>query len=77
MELVKNKVPKTLFDTSISVEFHWHSKLDLDNHGYAAKLIIDSLKGYVIKDDTKKYITQITHRFWGSKGVKLIIKENI
>ena len=64
---------KRLFDTKISIEFFWNSRLDLDNHGYAAKLIIDGLKGYLIKDDNRKYISKITHHFWRGKGVKIII----
>mgnify|MGYP002854290700 FL=1 len=73
LQLISDKVRKRLFDTKISIEFFWNSRLDLDNHGYAAKLIIDGLKGYLIKDDNRKYISKITHHFWKGKGVKIII----
>ena len=49
--------------------------LDLDNHGYLTKLIIDGLKGYLIHDDTKKYIQEIHHVYWIEKGVKIEISE--
>ena len=67
------KIPRKLFDTKISIDFFWNSRLDLDNHGYATKLIIDGLKGYLVKDDNRKYISKISHSFWNGKGVKIVI----
>jgi CTP:phosphocholine cytidylyltransferase-like protein len=53
LELLSQKVPKKLFENPVDIEFFWNSLLDLDNHGYMAKLIIDGLKGYSIRDDSK------------------------
>lgn len=72
-ELINQRVPKKLFENPSRIEFYWNSLLDLDNHGYIAKLIIDGLKGYLIQDDSKKYIEKITHSYWLGKGVKIII----
>lgn len=76
MELLIRRIPKNLFKKPLRVEFYWNSLLDLDNHGYVAKLIIDGLKGYLIRDDSKKYIEKITHSYWLGKGVKIIIFES-
>lgn len=73
--LLSNKIPKKEFEKPIEIVFSWNSKLDLDNHGYLAKLIIDGLKGYLIKDDTKKYIKTIKHKYWEGNGARVSIKE--
>ena len=65
LQLISKKIPRKLFDTKISIDFFWNSRLDLDNHGYATKLIID---GY-----NRKYISKISHSFWNGKGVKIVI----
>lgn len=75
LSLLAQKISKKLFENPVEINFCWNSKLDLDNHGYLTKLIIDALKGYLIKDDTKKYISQISHQYWDEKGVKINIKE--
>lgn len=72
-ELINQRVPKKLFENPARIEFYWNSLLDLDNHGYIAKLIIDGLKGYLIYDDCKKYVREIHHAYWLGKGVKIII----
>ena len=73
IELINQRVPKKIFEKPVEIEFYWNSLLDLDNHGYIAKLIIDGLKGYLIHDDSKKYIEKITHSYWLEKGIKIII----
>ena len=75
LELLKQKVPRKMFDKPVNIEFYWNSLLDLDNHGYITKLIIDGLKGYLIYDDTKKYVQEIHHAYWLGNGVKIKIEE--
>ena len=74
-ELINQRVPKKPVEKPVGIEFYWNSLLDLDNHGYVAKLIIDGLKGYLIKDDSKKYIREIYHAYWLGKGVKIVISD--
>ena len=68
-------IPQKIFKKPVNIDFKWHSKLDLDNHGYIAKLIIDSLKGYLIQDDTGKYINRITHEYQREEGIKIKLQE--
>lgn len=75
LSLLSQKIPKVPFKTPVNIVFKWHSKLDLDNHGYIAKLIIDGLKGYLLIDDTQKYINRVTHEHWQGKGIKIQIQE--
>lgn len=76
-ELINQRVPKKLFEKPVEIEFYWNSLLDLDNHGYIAKLIIDGLKGYLIYNDSKKYVREIYHAYWLGKGVKIIIYDKL
>lgn len=75
LTLLTQKVENSPFKEPVNIIFNWNSRLDLDNHGYLAKLIIDGLKGSLIHDDTKKYIHSITHEYWHGKGVKVRIQE--
>ena len=47
---------KKCFDCPVIVEIYVKSRLDIYNHGYISKLIIDGMKGELIHDDTKKYV---------------------
>ena len=74
-ELINQRVPRKLFENPARIEFYWNSLLDLDNHGYIAKLIIDGIKGYLIYDDSKKYVREIYHAYWLGKGVKITVSD--
>lgn len=75
LSMKSQNIPQKMFEKPVDINFKWNSKLDLDNHGYIAKLIIDSLKGYLIQDDTRKYINRITHEYQKDKGVRVKLKE--
>lgn len=75
LNLLSQKIPRKLFQNPVIIKFSWNSKLDLDNHGYIAKLIIDGFKGYLIYDDSKKYMIGISHEYWDGDGVKVFIDE--
>ena len=74
-QLIANNVPKGEFENPVEINFCWNTLLDLDNHGYITKVIIDSLKGYLIHDDSKKYIKRILHEYWLGEGIKIKIVE--
>ena len=59
-ELKNQGVDKHLAESPVSIRFFWNDRLDLDNHAYMRKMIIDALKGWVIKDDDRRYISEIT-----------------
>lgn len=75
LPMKSQNIHQKMFEKPVNIAFKWHSKLDLDNHGYIAKLIIDSLKGYLIRDDTGKYINRITHEYQKNKGVRTKLNE--
>ncbi len=68
-------IPKRILNNPVRVTLHYNSRLDIDNHGYLAKMIIDSLKGWIITDDSKKYVKAVNQCFWGQDGVLVEIEE--
>jgi hypothetical protein len=67
--LYTNKVPKRLFKKPVKVTISYNSRLDIDNHSYLSKLIIDGMKDYLITDDTRKYLVNLEQKFWTEKGI--------
>jgi hypothetical protein len=65
-EAIKRQLPKRKpFNVPVILEIHFHSKLDADNHGFIAKMIVDGCKQLLLHDDTQKYV----------KGVCMLIME--
>lgn len=63
-----------MFKHPVAVEIEYDCRLDIDNCGYMSKLIIDGLKGIVIKDDTKKYVLSLKQSFWDGGGIRVKVK---
>ena len=74
-ELRKQKVPEQIFDKPVKITFSWHDNLDIDNHSYMAKMIIDAIKGYLIKDDNKKWFKEVTHKFHDKPYISVELTE--
>ena len=70
-----NKVPKKLFLKPVKVTIYYNSKLDIDNHSYLSKLIIDGLKGYLIQDDKRKYLVELDQQFYDEEGILVEVEE--
>ena len=74
-ELNRQKIKAKMFNKPVEVNLYYNDRLDIDNHGYIAKLVIDSLKGLFIVDDTKKYVKKLTQEFYEDQGILVEIKE--
>jgi len=75
-ELRKNKIPKKEFKKPVIIRFSWNDGLDCSNHAYAGKMIEDALKGWVIHDDSKKYVREIRHRFHDENYIMVEVMED-
>lgn len=60
-------IEKKPFDKPVSISFWWDDRLDLDNTAYMRKMIIDALKGWIIYDDTKRYVREL-HDYCHNEG---------
>lgn len=59
----KLHVPVMPFKKPVSIDIKYNSRLDIDNHGYLSKLIIDGMKGILILDDNRSYVKKLTQSF--------------
>ncbi|MBQ7014300.1 MAG: hypothetical protein IJN11_10375 [Oscillospiraceae bacterium] len=57
------RIPRRLFTAPVAVHIRYNSRMDIDNHGYLSKLIIDGLKGWLIEDDSRKYVKALYQEF--------------
>ena len=73
--LKKEGIRKHIFQVPVEINFYWHSNLDIDNNAVLGKMIVDGLKGYLLKDDGPKYFQKVTHEYWDGKSIKVVIKE--
>ena len=62
------------FSESVTVCIWYNSRLDIDNHGYLAKLIIDGMKGVLIEDDDRRYVKELYQGFYGGDKKKIIVE---
>lgn len=73
--LRKQEVPKAIYKRRVRITMLWNDRLDIDNHAYMGKMIVDSLKGYLIKDDTRRYLKSIKHDFHDKDYILVRIEE--
>ena len=59
----------------VEITFLWNDRLDLSNHGTWAKMLEDGIKGRIIKDDSRKYVVGINHKWHNENNIKIIIEE--
>lgn len=72
----KAKIPKkALFKKPVQISLYWNDRMDIDNHTYMGKMIVDAMKGRVIEDDTRKYFRKVVHQFWDKKCIGVEVQE--
>lgn len=66
-------IRKDPFVVPVEVIFRWDDRLDIDNHGALGKMIMDVLKGWVLMDDSPRWVRRVVHEFWdgGCVGVEV------
>lgn len=56
------------------ITFYWNDRLDIDNHAYMGKMIVDSLKGWLIVDDDRRHVATVIHSFHDDKCIKVRVE---
>lgn len=77
LSLKKQKIPQAIFKKPVKIKFYWNDRFDIDNHTYMGKMIVDALKGYLIKDDTRKYFNAVEHCFYKKNCITVEITETV
>lgn len=58
-ELERQKIPKKIYNEPVFIRFWFNDRLDIDNDSIYMKLTIDALKGWLIQDDSKKFVRRV------------------
>ena len=74
---MKNQLPKLIAMRPVIITINYDSRLDIDNHGYLSKMIIDGMKGYLIEDDSRPYVIGLVQLFHelGKDKIIIIVEE--
>lgn len=59
----------------MAITFRWNDRLDLDNHAAMSKMIVDAVKGWVIEDDTRRWVHELHHLWHEENYIEVEIKE--
>jgi Holliday junction resolvase RusA-like endonuclease len=61
--------------TPVSILIRYDSQLDIDNHGFVSKAIIDALKDAVLGgEDNKNHVVRLTQEFYSGKGIEVTVE---
>ena len=71
--LIRQGIRHKTFREPVEIIFLWNDRLDCSNHAYIAKMIEDALKGWIIEDDSRRYVKGIYHGFHDKKDIVVII----
>lgn len=74
-EMDRQKVRRFPFENPVVITFYWDDDLDCSNHAAMAKMIEDTMKGRVIKDDSPRWVRGIEHYFGGGGVIRVVVKE--
>lgn len=70
-----SKARRTPFEKPVVITFLWNDALDIDNHSIMGKMIVDALKGRIIKDDSRHWLKGVEHFFHDGDYIKIIVTE--
>jgi len=67
------KIRKELIPYPVEIVFRWDDGLDIDNHAVLGKAFVDAMKGYILRDDTRRFLKRVTHEFWDGGCIEVEI----
>lgn len=68
-------IPRKMFSKPVNITMHWNDGLDIDNHAYMGKMIVDSLTGWLIQNDNRRYVKSVSHEFHDADYILVEITE--
>lgn len=74
LALKKARIKKEPFTGPVKLTFLWADGMDIDNHAALGKMILDALKGWVVKDDSPRWVKEVTHKYWGGDYIRVIVE---
>lgn len=74
-ELMGQRIPHDQFTGPVKIHFEWPGRLDLDNYAYIRKMVIDAIKGWLIVDDTKRYVAELSEKPTSGNAITVTVTE--
>lgn len=71
LAMVQWHVPRGVVDGAVELRFSFDDHLDCSNHAVIVKAVEDAMKGWVIRDDSRNFVKQITVRFHENDCIKV------
>lgn len=59
----------------VALTFRFNDGLDCSNHAVIVKCVEDAMKGWIIQDDSRKYVQRITVEFHEEECIRCEVKE--
>ena len=69
------KVKKAPAKVPVRITFLFDDGLDCSNHAIIVKAVEDAMKGWVIKDDSRKYVRSVTMMFHQENCIRVLVEE--
>ena len=74
-EMERQKVRKFPFQNPVHIYMWFNDRLDASNHAAMLKLVEDSCKGRIIKDDNRKYVHGVHILFHDEDCIRIRVQE--
>lgn len=71
----KAKVPRKIVKGPVELRFLFDDRLDCSNHAVIVKGVEDAMKGWVIEDDSRKFVRKITVEFHDENCIRVEVRE--
>lgn len=68
-------IRQKIIETPVKLTFLFDDGLDCSNHAIIVKAVEDAMKGWIIKDDSRKYVKSITMMFHEENCIRVIVEE--
>lgn len=75
LALRQARIRKQPFKGPVRIIFDWDDNCDCSNHAALAKMIEDAMKGWIIQDDSRRYVKEVTNRFWDANMIRVTVEE--
>ena len=73
--LKKARIKKQMVRGPVQVRFYWDDRLDCDNHAVIGKAVVDALKGWILPDDSPRWVRKVSHEFCGGGEIRVEVEE--
>ena len=67
----RDRVRRQMVHGPVEVHFYWDDGLDCDNHAVIGKAVVDSMKGYILPDDNRRWFKKVSHEFWDGGKIRV------